>query len=132
MTPRPGLRSLLLLLGSGVVVATGVAVVRVWRRRAATSSTVEELAAAGPESVTMPTGSVPVGAMDVASVAVAAPSVSPAEQVVPHSRDAEEVVESLIPPEMHAPRTDRRVDILIAVLVIAAALAVVLAIVRLG
>jgi hypothetical protein len=122
-----------LLLGGGVVVATGVAVVRVWRRRAATSSTVEELTAAGPESVTMPTGSVPaVGAMDVASVAVAAPWVSPAEQVVPHSRDAEEVVESLIPPEMHAPRTDRRVDILIAVLVIAAALAVVFAIVRLG
>ena len=137
MTRRPGLRSLLLLLGGGVFVATGVAAVRVWRRRAATRAAGGQLSAAhggvGGEWVSMPPGSVPaVTATDIAASVVVAPPVSPSEQVVPHSRDPEDVVESLVPPEMHAPRTDRRVDILIAVLVIAAAVAVVFAIVRLG
>ncbi len=137
MTRRPGLRSLLLLLGGGVFVVTGVAAVRVWRRRAATSAASAQLSAehggAGGEWVSMPPGSVPaVTATDIAASAVAAPPVSPSEQVVPHSRDPQDVVESLVPREMHAPRTDRRVDILIAVLVIAAAVAVVFAIVQLS
>ena len=137
MTRRPGLRSLLFLLGGGVFVATGVAAVRVWRRRAAMSGSgvgvSGDLAGAGGEWVSMPPGSVPaVTAADIASAAVVAPPVSPSEQVVPHSRDPEDVVESLVPPEMQVPRTDRRVDILIAVIVIAAAVAVVFAIVQLG
>jgi hypothetical protein len=127
-----------LLLGGGVFVAAGVAAVRVWRRRASTGATGAEpsdvfATAPGGEWVAMPPGTVPsVDRSDVASALVVAPPISPSEQVVPHARDAEDVVERLVPPEMHPPRTDRRVDLLIAVLVIAAAVAVVFAIVRLG
>ena len=125
---RPGLRSLVALLGGGIFVIAGVAGARLLLRRRAAGAVAARRRGAQPEPaptewVAMPPGLVP---------ALEPPALSPAEQVVPRARDAEEVVDSLVPSELQGSSPDRRVDLLIAVLVLVAAAAVVFAIVRGG
>jgi hypothetical protein len=123
---RPGLRSLVVLLGGGIFVVAAIAGARVLLRRRTTGASAvrrrqARLEPATTEWVAMPPTAVP---------AMEPPALSLAEQVVPHARDAEDVVDSLVPAELQRSGPDRRVDLLIAALVIIAAAAVIFAIVQ--
>ena len=124
---RPGLRSLVALLGGGIFVVAAIAGARILLRRRTTGATAvrrgARLEPATTEWVAMPPTAVP---------AMEPPPMSLAEQVVPHARDAEDVVDSLVPVELQRSSPDRRVDLLVAALVIIAAVAVVFAIVQGG
>ena len=111
-----GLPPVLVLLGGGVFVAVGIGAWRYLRsRRPIVEGSVEEAGLeAGPDWSGGPIALSPV---------VSAPTV--ADSVVPEARDAEDVVEGLVPAEL-ASESNLRLDLVIAAAVIVAAVAVVL------
>jgi hypothetical protein len=112
-----GLPPVLVLLGGGVFLAVGIGAWRYLRsRRPVVEGVAEE---AGLEAEPAWSG----GPIALPPPVAAAPTV--AESVVPEARDAEDVVEGLVPAEL-ASESNLRLDLVIAAAVIVAAVAVVL------
>ncbi|HET7677564.1 MAG TPA: hypothetical protein VFK38_06905 [Candidatus Limnocylindrales bacterium] len=134
MSRLGGGKGLLVLLGGGVFVAVAIGAVRALRKGAAASghgsepesesswTPVPSPATPGPAPLAPAPRSLASSAVRDESADEPPPSV--AESVLPHAREPEAVVESLVPPEL-AHRANVRLDLLVAAVVIAVALVAV-------